>query len=88
MWASVLFDRTGAENLPNGQNGVFYEKEGKQIKFKNVSDMFTYLSKRGWIYVDHVKQNNFLFRKQVKSDEEIKEGLCFKEDFKKKKGSE
>lgn len=74
--------------IPNGYEGSLYDKDGNLLKFKDMSDVFTYLSKNGWIYVSYIESNIHLFKKQVKTDEEIKDGLYFKDDFKKKKGGE
>jgi hypothetical protein len=74
--------------IPNGFGGSLYDKDGNYIKFADMSDFFTYMSKLGWTFVKDVEQNIYLFKKQVTSDEQIKEGLFFKEDFKKKKGGD
>ena len=73
--------------LPNGESGLPLDKDGKAIKFDNMSSFFTYMSKLGWTFVKDVEQNIYLFKKQVTSDEQIKEGLYFADDFKKKKGN-
>ena len=59
------------------------DENGKKIEFASVVEMFNYMSKRGWKYVESYNYGNtlhFLFKKQVRTDEEAKEGLIFKSD--------
>ena len=63
-------------------------EKGERIEFKNMVDVMNYMSKRGWDFVDSKINPNgsvyyYMFRKLVKSDEEAKKGIYFKEDFKK-----
>lgn len=51
---------------------------GKVLKFKNKSDAITYMSQRGWRYVDsYVEKTNvwFIMSKKVKSIEQAYDGL-------------
>lgn len=62
------------------------DEKGRKIEFKNMTDAFNYMTKRGWTYVDAIAVNrvyNFIFKKLVTSDQEAKESIYFKEDFKK-----
>jgi len=48
------------------------------LKFKNKSDAITYMSQRGWRYVDsYVEKTNvwFIMSKKVKSIEQAYDGL-------------
>lgn len=67
------------------ENDIRNEK-GEKIEFKTMVDCMNYMSKRGWDYVEATTYGNvyhYVFRKLVKSDEEAKKGIYFKEDFKK-----
>ena len=64
-------------------------EKGEKIEFKSMVDGMNYMSKRGWDYVEIVVYSegtrnvvHYIFRKYVTNDEEAKEGLHFKEDFK------
>lgn len=48
---------------------ILDDKDNK-IKFENGTQVRTYMSKRGWEYVERTGNSDFLFRKKVKSDEE------------------
>lgn len=71
-------------SIPN-YRGLLYDKDGNYIKFEDLSSFFTYMSKIGWTFVKDFVRDTYLFKKQVYSDDEIKNGMFFKEDFKKKK---
>lgn len=63
-------------------------EKGERIEFKTMVDVMNYMSKRGWDFVDSKINPNgsvyyYMFRKLVKSDEEAKKGIYFKENFKK-----
>ena len=76
---TILWDNQEEEN-------DIRDEQGNKIKFANMVDAMNYMSKRGWDYVDASTYDNvyhYVFRKLVKSDEEAKNGLYFKEDFKK-----
>ena len=67
-------------------NEFLRDENGKKIEFVSVVDMLNYMSRRGWeLNKTYVVQNviRFLFRKLVTNDDEAKEGLYFKSDFKK-----
>lgn len=59
------------------------DETGKKIKFKSHADALTYMSKRGWEYVEKTEVGKFMLRKLVKSDEQALEGIMVKEDKKK-----
>lgn len=64
------------------------DQDGNKVEFCNLSDMFNYMSKRGWEYVESINVEgvyHFIFRKEVSSDEEAKKGLYFETDFDDKK---
>ena len=66
-------------------NEYLRDQNGKKIEFASVVDMLNYMSRRGWdLKETYVIQNviRFLFRKLVTNDDEAKEGLYFKSDFK------
>ena len=66
-------------------NEYLRDQNGKKIEFASVVDMLNYMSRRGWdLKETYVVQNviRFLFRKLVTNDDEAKEGLYFKSDFK------
>lgn len=68
---------------------LFCDEKGSVKEFVNMPELMNYLGCRGWEYVDWYKQNNdvavyYLFRKMVKSDEEMQEGLYFKSHFENK----
>ncbi len=71
-------------NLVQGK--YIADDNGKRIKFKNQADCLTYMSKRGWVLIDHVgdiTSSELVMRKSVRNDEEALEHLSFF-DFKKK----
>lgn len=62
------------------------DEKGTTEQFVNMPDLMNYLSRRGWEYVDFNRQGDdvagyILFRKMVKSDEEMQKGLYFKSHF-------
>ena len=68
-------------------NEFLRDENGKKIEFVSVVDMLNYMSRRGWeLNKTYVVQNviRFLFRQRVTNDDEAKEGLYFKSDFKKR----
>lgn len=71
--------------IPNHESSWLYESNGREIRIKHFSDGFLYLSKLGWKYVEDIGNDSYLFKKQVYSDNEIKEGMYLKEDFKETK---
>ena len=65
------------------------DENGTTEHFNNMPDLMNYLSRRGWEYVDFNRRNDnivgyFLFRKMVKSDEDMQKGLYFKSHFENK----
>ena len=88
-YCTVFYPSSGQPQvaIPNSYNGLLFDKDGKGLRFEDMSVFFTYMSKLGWSFVKDLEHNIYLFKKQVTSDEQIKEGLYFAEDFKKKKGS-
>lgn len=65
---------------------LFCDEKGTVIEFVNMPELMNYLSLRGWEYVDCYRAGDdvrsyFLFRKMVKSDEEMQKGLYFKSHF-------
>lgn len=73
----------------NGEKSemVLTDENGKELDFKNMTDVMNYMSKRGWEF-DNVYVSvpdgwyYYIFKKKVTSDEEAKAGLYFKTDFK------
>ena len=75
--------------LPNEKNGQrILDENGRDMTFNNTTHLFTYLSKRGWRYVDKFQDRGelssgeyitmetvFVLSKKVTSDEDITEGL-------------
>ena len=63
-----------------------YDEKGEKVKATNDADALTYMSKWGWEFVSISIDNNskcFILKKTVNNDNEAKEGLYFKSDFKK-----
>lgn len=67
-------------SLPDNDKLDVYlrDENNKGIRFANVSDALTYMSKRGWRYVDSYIADNYLrfvLSKKVKSIEEAYQGI-------------
>ena len=61
------------------------DEKGNKLEFNNVLEAMNYLSKRGWTYVGNNTYHDMIFytlKKIVLNDQEAREGLHFKEDFK------
>lgn len=58
--------------------------EEKKIKFQSATDALTYMSKRGWEFVDFLGEGKYILKKEVKSDEEARNGLKLGNGKKKK----
>lgn len=74
------------EVLLLGSNRILANEDGKAIKFDDITEVMTFLSKRGWIFVDSYgdeKSSRYglriIMRKTVTSDEQALEHLKFKE---------
>ncbi len=66
-------------------NEFLRDEQGNKIEFMSVVDMINYMSRRGWDLKEtyaYGRVVRFLFRKLVTNDDEAKEGLYFKSDFK------
>ena len=66
------------------QDKILVDKDGKKIKFKNITEIMSYLSKRGWIFVDSYgdkkSSNNDLhviMKKIITSDEQALDNIRF-----------
>ena len=61
------------------------DENGKNIKSPFYIELLNFLSRLGWELVCFTNENNssFLVKKRVTSDAQAKEGLYFKEEFKK-----
>ena len=84
MSGQILFKRIIWEDY--GRRTKLTDEKGKDLEFKNIVDAMNYLSKRGWSFVSsnaYADMFFYTFKKTVKTDEEAKIGLYFKEDFKK-----
>lgn len=58
-----------------GENGCLLDKDGQEILFNDSwKELYTYMSKRGWTFVSR-DGSLILFKKNVTSDEQVKEGL-------------
>ena len=69
-----------------GRKTKLTDENGKDLEFKNIVDAMNYLSKRGWKNVSSLSYADmffYTFKKTVKTDEEAKMGLFFKEEFRK-----
>lgn len=55
------------------------DENNKKIKFISDEDFITFMSKRGWDYVEKVGITGYLFRKKVTSDEQAMEYLNIKQ---------
>ena len=70
-------------HIPGSDNTQkLIDENGKIIKFKSVAEVITYMSKKGWVYVDAFRdaRNDHLcyyFQKSVTNDEQALEGLSF-----------
>lgn len=54
------------------------DENGKKLTFSNLSEAITYMSKRGWEFVDQFsydKEHVFLMKKQVTDDSQAKDNL-------------
>ena len=51
------------------------DENDKRLGFSNGADAVNYMTKRGWIYVDHIDSKTFIIKKIVSSDEQAKEYL-------------
>lgn len=72
-------------NWSNKQIENVVDKNGERIQFNSTVDVLNYMSKRGWDLTQTYEYEGvlrFLFRKLVTNDDEAKEGLYFKSDFK------
>ena len=70
--------------LSDQKKKILADENGKAIKFKYITEVLTYLSKRGWIFVDSYGDNktydkSVIMKKFVTSDEQALEHLNFKE---------
>lgn len=72
----------------NNKEAKITNEKGEVLKFNNVADGLTYMSKRGWtvegitVFNPNIHLNLYLLKKVVTSDQEAKEGLYFDIDFK------
>lgn len=64
-----------------------YDSDGNKVEFYSYTNMFLYMSKRGWSFVSQFTYDgvlNFVFKKAVTSDKQAKEYFYFEDDFKNK----
>lgn len=64
-----------------------YNENGEKIKFANRGSLINFFIKLDWTFVQVLSHGNiehFYFKKLVSSSEEVKKGLIFKDDLKKK----
>lgn len=84
--------KSGSSNIgirwpDNKKDNTLCNENGDEIKFNNVIDALTYMSKRGWeldavTYIEPSRDKAYILKKMVTNDEEAKEGLYFTKDFK------
>lgn len=75
-----------------GANQELVDEEGKNLSFNSMVDAMNYMGSLGWkfqqAYVVTVNNQNvlhWLLYKDILDDEELKDGILIKEDFKKAK---
>ena len=79
------------KDLINFPDGTYYilDENDKIIDFYGISDMLTYLSKRGWtvvtLQIEYQHRQMALIKKTVKNDKEAKENLKLQSSSEKKK---
>lgn len=63
-----------------------YGEDDKMIEFKSITDVITYFSKRGWVFVDFCDtyRSALMMKKTVRSDSDALENLDL-DKFKRKK---
>lgn len=75
--------------IPSSPNyEAIMNTDGKKISFYHVSDLLTYMSKRGWKYVESAQCEGkpaYVMKKTVNKDEEAKVGLLLESDFEQNK---
>jgi hypothetical protein len=73
--------------LENNEGEYIYGSDGEKLKFKSRSAVINYFVKLGWTYVEdmltRVGSEMLLFKKQINSVQDAKEGLILKEGLKK-----
>ena len=88
----VYLEWGGKNHIPNVyfENDVskyIYDANGEKLKFKSRSAVINYFVKLGWTYVEdmltRVGSEMLLFKKQINSVQDAKEGLILKEGLKK-----
>jgi len=85
-FCNIHADGTSFKVFLLGKNHILANEDGKSIKFKNITEIITYLSKIGWVFVDSYGDEksssndlHIIMRKTVTSDEQALEHLNFKE---------
>ena len=85
-FCNIYADGTSFKVFLLGKNRILANEDGKSIKFKNITEIITYLSKIGWVFVDSYGDEksssndlHIIMRKTITSDEQALEHLKFKE---------
>lgn len=55
------------------------DEQGKKKEFGSVAAFITYMSKRGWEYVEKIDEYRFILKKEVTNDEQAREHLNLKQ---------
>lgn len=68
--------------FPDQKKKTLADENGKAIKFKYITEVLTYLSKRGWIFVDSYGDNktydkSVIVKKSVSADEQAFDNIQF-----------
>ncbi len=78
-----LLSKAGVLLPFNDDINFLVNHNGKKISFSNDSELLTFMNERGWKYVERTKYHGlkaYIMNKKVYNNDEIKEGLNFKND--------